>query len=139
MRSLSLSLAVGALAFVPGWSTAHAESACAAKTNSKTVEKVGNGEIDYGRCVIRVFGNGAPPSKVGKGAGAIARARLMAERAAQMISPQYPLRSPRAYEFKVSTADELAFQNPMVRTKVQGAIRTGVWSTHVTQRCVGPG
>ena len=89
MHSLSLSLIFGALLLLPAWSTAQAESesACAVKAKTKTVEKIGNGEIDYGRCVIRVFGNGAPPDKVGKGAGAIARARLMAERAAQMDAP----------------------------------------------------
>lgn len=124
MRPLSLSFVLGALVLAPGWSTARAESACAAKTNSKTVEKVGNGEIDYGRCVIRVFGNGAPPSEVGKGAGAIARARLMAERAAQMDAFRNILEVAKGVRVQgESTADELAFQNPMVRSKVQGAIR----------------
>ena len=125
MRFLSLILAAGALAVSPATALAQTpESTCAAKAKTKTVERVGNGEIDYGRCVIRVFGNGAPPSQVGKGAGAIARARLMAERAAQMDAFRNILEVAKGVRVQgESTADELAFQNPMVRTKVQGAIR----------------
>ena len=124
MHSLSLSFVLGALMLLPAAATAQSESACAAKSKSKTVEKIGNGEIDYGRCVIRVFGNGAPPNALGKGAGAIARARLMAERAAQMDAFRNILEVAKGVRVSgESTADELAFQNPSVRTKVQGAIR----------------
>jgi hypothetical protein len=125
MRSLSLSLLSGALVLLPAWSSAQAESACAVKSSSgQTIEKVGNGEIDYSRCMIRVFGNGAPPNNMGKGAGAVARARLMAERAATMDALRNILEVAKGVRVQgESTADELAFQNPTVRSKVQGSIR----------------
>ena len=78
MRFLSLSLAAGALAVSPATALAQTpESTCAAKAKTKTVERAGNGEIDYGRCVIRVFGNGArlvrwakvPAPSLGRGDG----------------------------------------------------------------------
>jgi hypothetical protein len=97
---------------------------CPVKSDGKTVEAIGNGEIDYGRCVIRVAGNGAPPAHMGKGAGAMAQARLMAERAAKMDAFRNILEVAKGVRVQgESTADELAFQNPSVRSKVQGRIR----------------
>jgi len=123
MKTFFVSVLAG-VALLPGAAVAQSESACAAKAKSGVVEKIGNGEIDYGRCVIRVFGNGAPPNKVGEGAGAIARARLMAERAAQMDAFRNILEVAKGVRVQgESTADELAFQNPTVRTQVQGQIR----------------
>ena len=112
MRGLSSSLVLGAFLCAPSWAFAADKSACPVDAKGKTVEKIGNGEIDYGRCVIRVFGNGAPPNAMGKGAGAIARARLMAERAAQMDAFRNILEVAKGVRVQgESTADELAFQN----------------------------
>jgi hypothetical protein len=117
-------LLLGAILLLPAWANAQVKSNCPVNAEGRTVERIGNGEIDYGRCLIRVFGNGAPPANIGKGAGAIARARLMAERAAQMDALRNILEVAKGVRVQgESTADELAFQNPLVRSKVQGRIR----------------
>ena len=96
------------------------ESHCAVKVKSgMKTEQIGNGKIDYSRCVIVVYGNGAPPA-LGPGMPT-GRARLMAERAAKMDALRNVLEVVRGVRVQgESTADELAFQNPTVRSKVQG-------------------
>ena len=99
------------------------ESHCAVKVKSgMKTEQIGNGKVDYSRCVIVVYGNGAPPA-LGPGMPT-GRARIMAERAAKMDALRNVLEVVRGVRVQgESTADELAFQNPTVRSKVQGRIR----------------
>lgn len=120
--------ALAALTLAVGGFTALAddsdqESHCAVKVKSGlSKERVGNGEVDYSRCVVRVFGNGAPPA-LGPGMPT-GRARALAERAAQMDALRNVLEVVKGVRVQgESTAGDLAWQNPTVRSKVQGRIR----------------